>query len=175
MVPMRIDALPERIAAKIEPCPTTGCWLWIGVLNGTGYGVTRNNGRNAFVHRVLYERLVGPIPVNLQSDHLCRNRACCNPDHIELVTGKVNVLRGDGPTARNARKTKCIRGHDFETTGRGWRICRTCERARKRRRRSESLAAGLCANCWSRPHRKNRTTCAVCAVHSLRGRGGHDD
>jgi hypothetical protein len=63
------------------------------------------------MHRYAYEALVGPIPDGKQIDHLCRNRACCNPEHLEPVTIQENIRRGEGPQAINARKTHCIRGH----------------------------------------------------------------
>jgi len=88
-------------------------------------------------HRFAYEALVGPIPEGLKLDHLCRNRACVNPDHTEPVTDRVNTLRGFGPTAMNARATHCSEGHEFTDENTylnqsGSRVCLTCMRAAQR-------------------------------------------
>ena len=111
----------------------SGCWDWVGTLS-QGYG----RMRGASAHRIAYEQAKGPIPEGLTIDHLCRNRACGNPDHMQAVTNRENVLRGVGPTARNARKTHCPKGHPFDEantfTGRGYRECRTCWRERERGR-----------------------------------------
>jgi hypothetical protein len=115
------------------------CWLWPwGRVRG--YGQTRHNGKHCYVHRWAYELLVGPIPPTMTLDHLCRNPACANPRHLEPVTIGVNVLRGLGPTARHARKTRCINGHPFNETNTiyrptGGRYCRECRRASSRRAR----------------------------------------
>ena len=117
----------------------TGCWVWTAYRDRDGYGVvsdTSNRGRRA--HRAVYELHVGPIPEGLQLDHLCRNTGCVNPAHLEPVTCRVNLLRGDTVNARNAQKTHCKRGHEFtpENTGRQprGRYCRTCSRLCARRR-----------------------------------------
>lgn len=88
------------------------------------------NDRLLMVHRIAYELAVGPIPVGLVIDHLCRNHSCINPEHLEPVTNVENVMRGESAWARNARKTHCKRGHEFtdENTIRrnGTRSCRQC-------------------------------------------------
>src|SRR3989304_2992011 len=76
----------------------------------SGYGRVWCNGRMQMVHRLIYEALVGPIPNGLTIDHLCRVRRCVNPDHMEPVTMLVNCLRGEGPTAKQARQTHCKNG-----------------------------------------------------------------
>lgn len=106
-----------------------------------GYGITKIGGKTTRIHRAVYEHFVGRIPPGLTLDHLCRNRACCNPAHLEPVSVGENVLRGVGHTARNAAKTHCDNGHEFtpENTyvyGAGWRQCLACNRARKRARRA---------------------------------------
>jgi hypothetical protein len=117
-----------------------GCWDWVGATAlRRGYGMVRTRtGHQQQAHRFSYERFVGPIPEGLTIDHLCRNRACGNPAHMEPVTGKENTLRGIGPTACNARKAYCKRGHllsgdNVYQHGRSGRMCRTCQRHRKGR------------------------------------------
>ena len=105
--------LNERFWSKVDKDGPGGCWLWTASQNGYGYG--KFKAPHAFVasHRYAYELLVGPIPDGLQIDHLCRNRACVNPAHLEPVTQRVNLMRGNTLASINARKTHCIRGHEF--------------------------------------------------------------
>lgn len=103
------QSTPEYLESDIWPKVQHfgACWLWTGA-KVHGYGSIGRKGR---VHRIIYEAMIGPIPDGLTIDHLCRQTACCNPTHMEPVTIKVNVLRGEGLTAQNARKTHCVRGH----------------------------------------------------------------
>jgi len=122
----------EKLWGRVHIDEDGGCWEWTGAKRD-GYGALTIDGRMVRVHRWVYERLHGPIPTGLQTDHLCRNRACINPAHLELVTNKENVLRGEGVTAENHRKTHCQYGHPFDAantriTSRGRRQCRTCHR-----------------------------------------------
>lgn len=93
---------PERFATKYTK--TAGsCWVWNAKINASGYGVFGITPTNiVLAHRYAYELLVGPIPDGLQLDHLCRVRACCNPDHLEPVTNRENVIRGH--LARGVRR-----------------------------------------------------------------------
>ncbi|MGW9541939.1 HNH endonuclease signature motif containing protein [Streptomyces anthocyanicus] len=131
-----------------------GCWVYTGHLDPAGYGRISVLGadskrRGKFTHRVTYEALVGPIPPSLHIDHLCRNRACCNPKHLEPVTPLVNTRRSPISTGSvNAAKTRCSNGHDFspENTrivvnrrGRAERVCKACVRIRSAKYR-RSLA-----------------------------------
>lgn len=108
-----------------------GCWEWVGA-RSAGYGGIMVGGKRVGAHRYVYEQLVGQIPKGLSLDHLCRNHACVNPDHLEPVTHRVNVLRGIGEAAKNAAKTYCKRGHELERDRRGRRWCRTCHRDHQR-------------------------------------------
>jgi hypothetical protein len=114
------------------------CWLWRGQLNGSGYGrTTYGRSHEQLAHRLAYRLWVGEIPAGYTIDHLCRNRACVNPVHLEPVTNKENILRGEGVAARRARQTHCKRGHEFtpentRTTAKGSRVCRTCQREARR-------------------------------------------
>lgn len=118
---------------------TDSCWIWTGATRPNGYGHLMKERKDVLAHRTVYEMLVGPIPEGLTLDHLCRDRACVNPDHLEPVTNKVNILRGFGPAAINARKTHCPQGHEYAagnvTTWKGHRECRACAREEQRVRR----------------------------------------
>lgn len=102
-----------------------GCWVW-----------TRGKYKYG-PHRTYYRMVRGEIPKGLQLDHLCNNTRCVNPWHLEPTTHRANTLRGSAPTAINARKTHCIKGHPFDeqntiTMPNGWRKCRECNKARFR-------------------------------------------
>lgn len=125
-----------------------GCWIWLRSTDGCGYGLVKIDGRTRRAHRVLFEQLRRPIPSGLQLDHLCRNRRCVNPDHLDLVTQRINTLRGEAPAAANARMTACRRGHEFDEAnthyetdkgGRVHRRCRACRSLRARQQRNESI------------------------------------
>jgi HNH endonuclease len=108
-----------------------GCWVWQGLIAPNGYAkyyAGRDLGKvNA--HRYAYEMLVGEIPDGLELDHLCRNRACVNPYHLDPVTHRVNVLRGDTFAARNAAKKHCPLGHPLTVEYERGRRCFECHDA----------------------------------------------
>ena len=140
--------IQERLAVE-DRGHVTPCHIWLGP-TADGYGHIRvgsrtdGSRRTIKVHRFMYEMFVGPIPEPLVIDHLCRQRACANPDHLELVTRQENVLRGTSPDALRARfaaMTHCARGHEYtaENTylwvsprGHTKRRCQTCRRERRK-------------------------------------------
>jgi len=125
----------EEMISRVPEC---GCWIWLGVIQGNGYG---KYGKQ-LAHRLIYEKAKGTVPNGLQLDHLCRVRSCVNPDHLEPVTQRENILRGDSFSAKNAAKTSCPSGHPYtkENTrirANGYRECRECRKAALRKRYSE--------------------------------------
>jgi hypothetical protein len=117
----------EAFWARVD---ATGiCWEWTGALTPKGYARSNFGGKHWLIHRLVWTLLVGDIPEGMTLDHLCRNRRCCNPDHLEPVPHKVNALRGYAPNAINARKTHCKRGHPLDESSidsDGHRRCRRC-------------------------------------------------
>lgn len=123
----------DQFWARVDKSGPGGCWLWIGSHHPKGYGKVRAFGQSKLVHRFAYEVLVGPIPAGMTLDHLCRIRHCVNPAHLEPVTNRENILRGEAPPAVNATKTHCGNGHPFNAantyiTPHGYRHCRACNR-----------------------------------------------
>lgn len=121
-------------------------------LNSEGYAAVAVDRVLVLAHRYVWQLSNGDLPPDAHLDHLCRNRACCEPTHLEPVTCRENVLRGTGPTAENAAKTRCPKGHPFSgdnlyVTLSGGRQCRECKRAEHRRtmradREAKAAAAG---------------------------------
>lgn len=109
----------ERFWVKFSRDPLTGCWVWTAALDKvTGYGKFHIGPQTmGYAHRFSYETLVAPIPAGLDIDHLCRNRACVNPAHLEPVTRQVNLLRGDTLAAAHADDRDC-----------GAESCKNCRR-----------------------------------------------
>ena len=135
---------------------TGGCWFWTGLLWENGYG--RFGQLRA--HRLAYEWAIGPIPEGLTIDHVkargCASRACVRPDHLEAVTLRVNVLRGDGPSAVNSRKKTCSAGHPL-VLNKVKRDCPICRRKRDRDWKiEERRARGIEDRGAGRPPRKDR-------------------
>ena len=136
--------LKDEALAKLEAAGLlaharweNGCLIWTGS-RLRGYGKHRFNGKRAIAHRTAYEIVVGPIPEGRTLDHLCRTRPCIWPFHLEPVTNRVNILRGVSPSAVNARKAHCKRGHPFDEEntrlfknpwGAVARACKACARA----------------------------------------------
>lgn len=120
---------------------TKDCWEWTGAHTSGGYAHAIFDGKNVSVHRWMYEFLTQPIAKDLHIDHLCRNRGCVNPDHMEPVTPRENVIRGDSPALaaiKQLSKTHCPQGHEYNNENtyvhpitRG-RNCKECRRIRGR-------------------------------------------
>lgn len=136
------SAMLEHVSFERGPLDCEGnCWVWTGSQNGNGYGrliLPRENGKQSYemVHILSYRLFHGIVPDGLVVDHKCRNRLCFNPSHLEAVTPKVNTLRGEGPSAHNARKTHCIRNHLLpeKRSKRGARVCLECKKLYERDR-----------------------------------------
>ncbi|WP_234039914.1 HNH endonuclease signature motif containing protein [Micromonospora coerulea] len=133
----------QRFLSKVAPPNEQGCMLWLAARQGDGYGHFKVAGRMVRAHRFGYEMWVGPIPNGLHLDHLCRVRSCVAPGHLEPVTNRENILRGEAPTARQSRQTHCRNGHPLagdnlvrSAAARGQRVCRTCRLAWRRERRT---------------------------------------
>ena len=99
-----------RIEDRIMIDDDTGCWLWLARSSRNGYGRISVCGVERQAHRVLWSLLFGPLPDRTVLDHLCRNRHCINPAHLEPVSIRENTLRGDGPTARRYRAAQAAKG-----------------------------------------------------------------
>lgn len=130
---MNLGMKPATIRTRIlsRVIKIRGCWLHQGFTK-QGYAIVRYGKRYRTAHRVFYEMEKGPINRGLVLDHKCRNRRCINPKHLEPVTNKVNILRGNGAGAINARRTHCKHGHKFTKKstytipGTKFRYCRKC-------------------------------------------------
>mgnify|MGYP001577132561 CR=1 FL=1 len=131
----------ERLAARSMPLPFSGCIVWTGS-KCRGYGRIYHDGKTRATHRVAFETFRGKIPEGLEINHLCRNKACINPAHLEVVTGSQN-LRYDYAIKpwgnQNTGKTHCPRGHAYSGDNlrviSGKRYCKTCVNEQKRERR----------------------------------------
>ena len=138
MISFGYSRLSWRFWDKVAVMPD-GCWDWTAYRNRDGYGQFAGEG-NSLAHRVSYAGLVAPIPNGLQIDHLCRNRSCVNPSHLEVVTLQENTRRG----LKEELKTHCPQGHPYEGDNlylhskTGWRQCHTCRREVKAKRLARS-------------------------------------
>lgn len=131
----------QRFFNKVEKGGLQGCWNWIGYIRPDGYGDFTNKGKSVKAHRYSYEFFVGKIPNRMVIDHLCRNRSCVNPKHLEVVSLYENIMRGEGIAAQSAKKKFCLNNHPLSglnvyrylnKVGRTRRVCRACGRDRTR-------------------------------------------
>ena len=174
-LPVRLDDLDlwHRVWTRIIGDIQTQCWVWTAARNSDGHGEIKIGGVNNAPYRVVYEWLVGPIPNGLVLDHLCRNRVCVRPEHLEPVTNEINIMRGQSAPAINARKNQCPRGHPYNAANtihlpNGGRRCRTCsegyymehrdqiraQRSAAYRERAESLGKSVLPEPAKRTHCK---------------------
>jgi hypothetical protein len=173
----------ERFWRMVSAQAPDECWEWTGNLSA-GYGTLglKRDGRwvTTRAHRVSWTIHRGPIPTGLQLDHLCRNRACVNPAHLEPVTNRVNGLRGVSACAQNARKSHCLRGHEYtpENTrvrstryGTDGRECRICSFTVRRQGYEASLRSAPyeCDLCKSSFHSEQYLLAHRTRLHRLPG------
>lgn len=143
------DRSIESFWARVHKVEMTGCWVWRGHINKQRYGTwtfwENGKGRTVYPHRYAYELLVGPIPEGIVLDHLCLNRTCCNPAHLDPISCAENVRRGLESRqfpGFNESKTHCPAGHPYDgdnlhVRANGMRDCRTCARDRRREERKD--------------------------------------
>lgn len=139
----KLSALPVRLREKIWVNPKTGCWLWTGYVTKAGYarisGARRTSRRWVYVHRATYEFFRGKISDDLELDHLCRERSCVNPAHLEPVPHTENIARGNWKDHWYRTRTHCKKGHVLDEANiviwkNDHRRCRICNRENQRRR-----------------------------------------
>ena len=162
------EKLPERFWRKVK-ISETGCWLWQASKNADGYGNFKYGKNSQGSHRIAYEVLVQKIPNKLQLDHLCRTRHCVNPAHLEPVTQKENILRSESPSAKNAKKLFCARGHLLSAENLlicySGRICKLCKLQYNYAKRDRLRSAGLC---WCGHPLFTTWLCRACADKAAR-------
>jgi hypothetical protein len=126
----------ERFLEKFKVNLKTGCWEWTSTCAGAGYGIlfshhVKGKVRFVYAHRFSYQQFVGPIPEGQEIDHICKNKKCVFYKHLRTVTHRENMLSGDTVAGHFAKRTHCIRGHEFtkENThihSKGYRVCKAC-------------------------------------------------
>lgn len=145
----RPNGSPPIIEVDERPCPNQSlagpCHVYRGTITQKGYGQTSINGKSVMVHRYVWEQTNGPIPKGLEIDHQCRVRACCNVQHLRVVTKKVNLTENVVGSCWQLLKarTHCPLGHPYDEANTyrnkfGCRSCRSCNRIKQARRRERN-------------------------------------
>jgi hypothetical protein len=159
----------ERFCEKVDnsgPVPRCRpdlgrCWLWRGAVNNKGYGRFARGRKPegfAMAHRWAYETMIGVIPLRFDLDHLCRTTNCVHPLHLEPVTHRANVLRGNGVSSISARRTHCKQGHEFTADNIYYRPSRPTQRCcRMCRERYQRIAVAARAARTSKYTRSPRS------------------
>ena|SRR5215469_14381135 len=158
-------AAVSRLLSKIRIDPSSGCWIWQGALS-RGYGVIKIDGKMLKTHRVMFRHGYGPIRKGFHLDHLCRVKACANPEHLEEVSPRENMMRGESIQALNARKTECDHGHKFSDENtyidkRGNRACKTCTFERSAQWRKTQKGKAYLRR-WYRERKKEKLNGILC-------------
>lgn len=145
---MTLVDIPEVNIAVVDRGHGTPCWEWQGADKDNGYGtmgVGGRNGKDEYIHRLMYRIFVGDLHGRTQIDHQCNNRICCNPSHLKPSTAGDNVRRGNHPNQITRRTGVCKRGHDLsnpenvrQSRAGGSRRCRICNNQRTRERRAST-------------------------------------
>lgn len=125
----------ENIIKKSMQIPYSGCWIWTGGTINNGYGQSFSEGKKCLAHRLSYTIFEGEIPSGLTIDHLCKNILCVNPNHLQPVSMRENVMRSNSVCSLNSKKTHCSRGHEYSIENtyiykNGWRQCKECWKIR---------------------------------------------
>jgi hypothetical protein len=147
-----MSVLPERFWSKVRPAGHDACWEWTASLSAGpsgGYAQYKHEGRVTRGHRLTFQYFIGEIPDGLVLDHLCRNRACVNPYHLEPVTRRENTIRGETLAAQQLKQTHCLNGHELSpdniySTRPTRRSCKTCARNSARAAYKLKRSAPIC-------------------------------
>jgi hypothetical protein len=138
-IPKLTEEQRQRFWSRVEvPNQPSCCWEWTGALTDRGYAEVSLDGLVFKSHRVAYSDLIESVPTDKMIDHLCRNRKCVNPDHLQIASDKMNVRTGFSPSGVHARKTHCPQGHPYDNVNTYWwngtnRQCKTCKREHDKR------------------------------------------